>query len=200
MGDIRAFIAIELNSELKSELADSITRLRVKHPKSVKWVNPEGIHLTIKFLGDVPEEKIFDIKNILSKISSTSYPFRLRLGRAGAFPNLRSPRVAWVGMEGDIPELLALQRQVETAMIPLGFTAEKKPFSAHLTLGRVREYASKSEMSILGQDLSTLQIRQDINLDADNFCLMKSTLTPRGAIYEQLIKFTLDKNLNDMIK
>ncbi len=194
MGEIRAFIAIVLPDEVKNELSEILYKLKPGREKTVKWVHPNGIHLTLKFLGNTPEEKIVDITQAIAKASSSTHPFNLELKGLGAFPNLKSPRVAWVGIKGDIPSVTNLQRQVDQSLIPLGFTRENRQFSPHLTLGRVRDKASKSECYELGRTIETLKIPRSPSFLVDRISIIQSTLTRSGAIYNQLATVVLDMN------
>ena len=200
MAEIRSFIAIELPSKIKTELSGLVGRLSPKYQRSVKWVNPEGIHLTLKFLGSVPEEKISDIIDVLDDIASESHPFELCLDEVGAFPNLKSPRVAWVGISGNLHDLSSIHRKIENSIVHLGFEKEKRVFSAHLTIGRVKDSTNKIERADIGRDLSVSAIKQSLPFSINGFTLMKSTLTPKGAIYEQIACFTLDNERNIMIE
>ncbi|MFO8101082.1 MAG: RNA 2',3'-cyclic phosphodiesterase [Dehalococcoidia bacterium] len=193
MGETRAFIAIELPKEVKDFLSEVTAGLRPGREKAVKWVAPEGIHLTLKFLGNIPEEQVVDITNALDKLAREIPSFELNLEGAGAFPNSISPRVIWVGIGGDIPELTNLQRQIERELAPLGFSPDKKAFSAHLTLGRVREKATRQERLELGGAVGELQINGTLPFRVTSISLIKSTLTSSGAIYNQLAKTTLDR-------
>ncbi|MBM3132253.1 MAG: RNA 2',3'-cyclic phosphodiesterase, partial [Chloroflexi bacterium] len=134
MEEVRAFIAVELPAELKSELSRLIAKLRPGHERSVKWVDPEGIHLTLKFLGNVSTEKIVDITQAIESASTNVRPFSLEMDGLGAFPNLKLPRVAWVGVSGDIRIVTGLQKKIDESLVPLGFSPEAKAFSPHLTL------------------------------------------------------------------
>ena len=193
MGEIRAFIAIELPAEVKDFLSEVTAKLRPGRERAVKWVAPEGIHLTLKFLGNIPEEQVVNITNTLDKIARETPYFELTLEGAGAFPNSKSPRVIWVGMGGDIPELTNLQRQIERELASLGFPADKKAFLAHLTLGRVREKATRQERLELRKAVGELRIDGTVPFQVAGISLMKSTLTSSGAIYERLAKTTLDR-------
>ncbi|NQT72208.1 MAG: RNA 2',3'-cyclic phosphodiesterase [Chloroflexi bacterium] len=194
MGEIRAFIAIELPDEVKNELSEILYKLKPGREKAVKWVNPNSIHLTLKFLGNIPEERIVDITHAIAKASSLTFPFNLELKGLGAFPNLKSPRVVWVGIGGDLPIITNLQRQIDQSLIPLGFSPEKRDFSPHLTLGRVRDKTSKNERYELGKTVESLEIPKSASFSADRFSLMQSTLTNNGAIYSQIEAFMLDRN------
>ncbi len=194
MGEIRAFIAIELPPEIKSSLSNLIEKLRPGRERCVKWVNPESVHLTLKFLGNIPEGQIVDITNAMNDAIKGAPSFELNLKGVGAFPNLRSPRVVWAGIGGNVPILLNLQKQIEEALVPLNFTPEKRKFSAHLTLGRIRDNATRQARADLGQALETLLIDSTPTFTVNKISLMKSTLTSSGAIYDQLASITLDKN------
>ncbi len=194
MAEIRAFVAIELPEEVKNELGNQISKLRSGREDSVKWVKPEGIHLTLKFLGNVSEQRILDVKNALSKSVVGKYPFELNLCEAGAFPNLKSPRVAWVGIAGDLQEITNLHTRIETALVTLGFPKERRGFSAHLTLGRVKDKATKQERVELGSALGLVEMEHHMPFTVSGISLMQSVLMQSGAIYEQIAHFALDKN------
>ena len=133
MAEIRAFIAIELPADIKKDLSKILDNLKPGREKIVKWINPNSIHLTLKFLGNIPETKIVDITQSITQASALTYQFELELQGLGAFPNIRSPRVVWVGVSGDIPSVVSLQRKVDQSLVPLGFSPEKREFSPHMT-------------------------------------------------------------------
>ena len=135
MEQIRAFIAIKLPDDIKEHLAFVITRLKPGLENAVKWVNPEAIHLTLKFLGNVPSHKIADITEAISGVAGKTGAFDLELNGCGVFPNLKWPRVAWVGLGGNIDAIKLLQQEIDLALRPFGFTPEVREFSPHLTLG-----------------------------------------------------------------
>jgi 2'-5' RNA ligase len=186
MDYVRAFIAIELPDTVRALLADLQRSLMRAQNAPVKWVAPEAIHLTLKFLGNVESAKIPAIEDAANSATAGSKPFRLETANPGVFPNLRSPRVVWVGLVGDIASLLALQEQVEHALAPLGFPPEGRPFSPHLTLGRVRENASPGERRLLGEALQSLQTNQAASFEVRSISLMRSTLTRAGAMHSCL--------------
>jgi RNA 2',3'-cyclic 3'-phosphodiesterase len=109
-----------------------------KSDAPVGWTRPEGIHLTLKFLGNISPELIEQIKPVIAEIASRTSPMHLQPVGCGAFPTIKQPRVIWVGLDGDSEPLIQLQKVVETAMIPFGFQPEDRPFRPHLTLGRVK--------------------------------------------------------------
>lgn len=185
MALIRCFIAVELPREVKLELAELETTLKSRS-LAVKWVDSEGIHLTLKFLGEVPEEQIDEITLAMEEATQEVSPFQLRLRGAGAFPNMNRVQVLWVGVEGELDKLLELQKRVDDNTAQLGFPKENRAFSPHLTLGRVRNEAELAERQKLGKLLNatTFSSQQIIRVDA--IYLIRSQLTRTGAIYTAL--------------
>lgn len=186
MEQIRAFIAIELPEGLKISLARLQDSLRSGREEFVKWVDPEGIHLTLKFLGNVPSDKIAEITEATARAAKGVKPFYLQAQGVGAFPNLKSPKVVWVGLGGEIQSLKNLQSRIERTLSELDFPTEAKEFSPHLTLGRVRDKATSRDRSQLGEALGTLKFESSSAFLVDEISLMRSTLTSSGAIYNRL--------------
>lgn len=186
MEQIRAFIAIELSEELKASLARLQGLIKLGSESYVKWVDPQGMHLTLKFLGNISVDKVTAISEAVAEVARSAAPFRLELTEFGAFPNTKAPRVAWVGLGGDLESLLRLQRGIDQALIPLGFAAEARAFSPHLTLGRVRDQAAPQEQRKLGQRIASLVVPGQPPLYVDKVSLMRSQLTSKGAIYSRL--------------
>ncbi len=178
---MRTFIALELSEEMKEELARLQEELK-KAGQDVKWVNPENIHLTIKFLGNTDESKIEQIKKILDDTSSQTRPFEISLFMLGAFPSLEYPRVIWAGIDKGCAEAEKIAALAEKRLENIGFGKEKRPFSAHLTLGRVRSGRNKSELKEI---ISSLEVKP-ISCAIKHITLFQSTLTPRGSIYTSL--------------
>jgi len=181
MALIRCFIAIELPGALKQELADLMAGLKRRSPSIVRWVDPQGIHVTLKFLGEVSEELIDDITFAMAEAAKT--PFQLGAGGIGAFPNLNRPQLAWVGVNGEMEKLNALQKAVEVNLETLGFPKEKRAYSPHLTLGRVRNEAPDYDRQRLGKLLATTTFTSNVQIEVKSVHLIKSQLTPAGAIY-----------------
>jgi len=188
---IRAFIAIELPEPVKEALGRILSGLKERDHSPVKWVDSEGIHLTLKFLGNIPDGRVTEITTAYSRALTDASPFRLELNGLGAFPNLRNPRVVWVGIGGDITNLLKFQKNIERALVPLGFPAEKRFFSPHLTLGRVRDRASAPERRSLGELVASLKAGSTPSFEVSSVSLIRSTLTREGAIYNRLASVAL---------
>jgi 2'-5' RNA ligase len=188
---IRAFVAIELPSQIKAALSQLQGNLRTSKNAAVKWVNPEGIHLTLKFLGNVDEAEVPALTKALSEAVRGVAPFSLQLGDPGAFPGNQAPRVVWVGVEGEIEPLRTLYNNVDRVLTPLGFPPEKRAFSPHLTLGRVREEISPVERRRLGENVAVLKTGAKSSFKVESLSLMRSKLTREGAVYSCLASFAL---------
>lgn len=179
--DLRCFIAIELPEGLRKRISEVSERLR-STDADVRWVRPEGMHLTLKFLGSTPEELVPEIKRKLTEAMRGHRKMRLRLSGAGVFPNERRPRVVWIGLV-DSDRLVGLQRDVETAMEALGFEPEGRPFTPHLTLGRLR---SPRGTAALLREIEALKDEAFDDIEVGEVAVMKSELKPAGAVYHRL--------------
>jgi len=183
---IRSFIAIELPEEARSGLGKLRNELERVEQTFVKWVNTEGIHLTLKFLGSIPSKQVAEVGEAMEGATREISPFHLEISGLGAFPNLKQPRVLWVGISGELDKLLGLQRNIDSALSPLGFTKEERPFMPHLTLARIRERASPGERRTFGELVVSTIFEDKYHIAVDAINLMRSQLTPAGAIYTRL--------------
>jgi len=191
-GGIRSFIAIELPEEVRRELVQLSRELgKAKYP-FVKWVDMENIHLTLKFLGSIPQGQVAKIAEAMKQAAQGKSPFQLEISRLGAFPSVNQPRVIWIGVGGETDRLLELQRDIDTRLVPLGFAPEKQPFVPHLTIGRVRENASPEDKKALGRLLASRGFDSQGRIAVDSIKLMKSQLTPEGPIYSLLSVVALE--------
>lgn len=187
MQTLRTFIAIELDEELRDKLRGLQRRLEGQvAPRSVRWVRPEGIHLTLKFLGDTRFDRIEGVKGALSRAAAESRPFTITVGGLGCFPNTRQPRVVWVGLQEITGTLSQLKRSVEAEVAPLGFPTEKRPFHPHLTLGRVNRRVTKSEIREIGEIVAISAIGTVDEMEVDRVNYIQSDLLPSGAVYTNL--------------
>jgi 2'-5' RNA ligase len=193
----RLFIALEL----PRTLIDSIARTQNDLKRSfstreaahvARWVKPDGIHLTLKFLGDVPTEQVGALKLALSEAVRDSTSISLTAEGLGCFPNARQPRVLWVGLRGDLDALMALWQSVEARIAPLGYPAEERGFSPHLTLARAARNASRNEIAALGEIAGKATVGTLGSWRAESVSLMRSQLRPEGAIYTQVAKVMLE--------
>ncbi|MCJ7763906.1 MAG: RNA 2',3'-cyclic phosphodiesterase [Dehalococcoidales bacterium] len=182
---IRSFIAIELPEELKLELGRLQASLRVDRPR-IKWVDPNSMHLTLKFLGNVPAAKIDAITRAMTESAAKISPFQLEVGRLGAFPSLKQAQVVWVGLCGELDRIRQLHAFLEASLSRLGFATEKRPFSPHLTQARVGNEASPDERQRLGELIATTSFGADKVIRVNSINLMRSQLTSQGAIYTKI--------------
>lgn len=180
---MRLFIAIEIAPDIRERIAHFVERFKPEI-RNARWVQPEGMHITLKFLGNVWDEKVAAIENVLRGIDCSK--FALSLQDVGVFPNPRSPRVLWVGISAG-PELANLANQVDTAMTRLGFEAEKRAFTPHVTLARFNDRGGKANVSaVLSGSKPSFG-----TMTANEFHLYESKLSPKGARYSQIKSFAL---------
>lgn len=188
---IRSFIAIELPREVKDGLASLQTELKLAGYTFIKWVAPEGIHLTLKFLGNVPAAKVSDIVRAVEGVAIEFSPFRLEVSGLGAFPSLRQPRVLWVGVGGQVDQLINLQQLIDKALIPQGFSPEPRPFTPHLTLARLHQGVLPRERQSFGELVQKTSFTVKYMIEVNNISLMRSQLFPTGAVYSHLAQIAL---------
>lgn len=183
---MRAFIAIELSKEIK----DFLSRIQEKLKLSgcdVKWVSPKNIHLTLKFLGEINEEQLAKINQIVSEAAVLQPGFDLRLASIGSFPKISSPRVIWVGIGQGKEETKKIAAYLEEKISLIGIPAEEKEFSSHITIGRVRSPSGRQNLiQGLREIESEFEGQEKPQLKVTKITLFKSTLTPQGPVYEAL--------------
>jgi 2'-5' RNA ligase len=189
---LRTFIAIELDEPLRLALRSVQDQLkRGAPPGSVKWVGPDGIHLTLKFLGDTPGSRVTEIETALQAACVGLGPFEFTVEGRGCFPNFRRPRVVWVAVREKSGTLARLQAAVERCIAPLGWPAEERSFSPHLTLGRVSKGADDRTVAAVGQAVEKSVVEQIGLQPVTAVSLMQSDLRPTGAVYSRLLHMRL---------
>ncbi len=197
MEQVRAFIAVDLPTGIREALGRTLQDLRSLAPRGVRWVRPEGIHLTLKFLGNIEAESIGAISQAMSRCATSAAPFELSLSELGAFPNLKAPRVIWLGLEGtpdgNLDGLLSLQRGLEDEMEALGHARERRSFNPHLTLGRIRETMSATQRRRIGASLAGAPMNIKMELPVKEIALIQSILSSTGAMYTQLFSTPLGR-------
>lgn len=179
---IRAFVAFELPRRVMSCIEEIQSRLK-KSDVNLRWVRPESIHLTLKFLGNIQAADVEAIGGALEFAAQGVAPLVLEATALGVFPNLRRPRVLWMGIAGQTAGLNRLRENVETALTTLGFPTEARPFTGHLTLGRTKGTLKGRSL------LKALETHTDFRsgpFTVDRFFLFKSDLKPTGAEYTKL--------------
>jgi 2'-5' RNA ligase len=180
---MRLFIAVDLPNEIRKKLADVQRELR---PASagVRWVAPESIHITLKFIGETPEKMLEDIDTALNGF--TWLPFTITVRGVGFFPGNRSPRVFWAGLEA--PTMKDMAEELDTRMERLGFDKEKRAFRPHITLARARDTRIDSSLVAASEPYQQYDFGSFL---ADRVFLFQSTLHPSGAVYERLKEYLL---------
>jgi RNA 2',3'-cyclic 3'-phosphodiesterase len=189
---LRTFIAIELDEPLRIAIAHVQGKFKRQAPTgSIKWVPPDGIHLTLKFLGDTPANRVGEIEAALRAACAGSAPFEFSVEGRGCFPNTRRPRVVWVAVRDKGQMLARLQTAVERCVAPLGWPTEDRGFSPHLTLGRVAKGISPSVEAAVGQMVERSVVEQIGAQRVTAVNLIASDLRPSGAVYTTLVNVPL---------
>jgi len=183
---IRSFVAIELPEEVRKGLARLRDELERDEHRFVKWVDPGGMHLTLKFLGNIPSKRVTEVTGAMEEATQGIYPFRLEISGLGAFPGLKQVRVFWVGIGGEVDKLSRLQQTIDAGLAALGFAKEERPFVPHLTLARIRQGASPPERRSFGELVDSTIFGEKYPVEVEAVNLMKSQLTPAGAVYTRL--------------
>ena len=184
MSDLtRAFVAVEVSEGARRQIADLLAKLRREPGAEVRWVKPELMHLTLAFLGEVSEDFLESAKTRLSEVARRHQAFTAQLRGLGAFPSPARARVVWVGMEQGKDEVCALQEDVVKALRSVGYQPERRPFSPHLTLGRLR----------IPEDVSrTVAVQfESESFAIERVVLFRSVLGPAGPVYSGLAEFPL---------
>jgi 2'-5' RNA ligase len=184
---IRSFVAIELPRQVEGALGEMQQALKAAGiTDQVRWVRPEGMHLTLKFLGDVPATKTDEIALAVAQASCEVHPFSIRIAGLGCFPSLSHPNVVWVGVQGDTEELTTLQQNIENRLSALGYPPEGRTYTPHLTLGRVARNATGGQRRRLGEVIGAHEFEPSADMQVREVALMRSDLSPSGARYTEL--------------
>lgn len=186
---MRTFIAFKLPEEVIASLGELQTALKQQGLK-LRWVRPDNIHLTLKFLGEISAEDILEVKRIIRGVSQSQTAFSLEAKGLGVFPTVKKARVLWSGIHGDVKRLGELQSNLDRALADIGFEPEKRTFRGHLTLGRVN---GRVDGRALASAISRFGSFASPPLTAERLILFKSDLKPSGAVYQELFAENLSK-------
>lgn len=189
--ELRLFVAVELGDEVLRALGELQDELRGRGLERLRWTRSEGIHLTLKFLGETPEERVPAIDEALARGVAGHEKHQLSLGKLGTFGGRRNPRVLWIDLEGDIEQLRALQEGVDGELATIGFAKEDRRFSPHLTLARVRPESARDAAEPISRALESARAPR-AEVAVEEVSLMQSTLGPGGAVYNRLTGIELD--------
>ncbi len=181
---MRLFVAIELPERIRERIVK--VQRELQGLGGVSWVRGENLHLTLKFLGNVKEDRLKEVKGVVERVALSSSPFSLNIRGVGCFPTLKRPRVVWVGVENHTP-LYDLQRELEEAFEGIGFEREKRPFHPHITFGRIKKIPDERWTERL------LSFREEEmgRMEVTSISLFSSTLRPTGAVYTCLLEAAL---------
>ncbi len=191
---LRLFVAIELPDEVKAALKAAQVALGAQE-LAVRWVDPAGTHLTLKFLGAAPADQAAAIAAAVGQAASAHRSFDLRTTGLGVFPHGRAPRVVWLDVDGAIDELRALQADVERFVAPLGFPTERRAFSPHLTLGRSDKNARPAQLQATGAAVAAARPPAAVQWTVSAVTLMRSELLRDGARYSAVARHALTANM-----
>ena len=191
---LRLFLAIDIPSHARETVVSIQNRFKTLG-LNASWVQPENIHLTLKFLGDTPLEQVAKIKKSVSEAVDSISVCKVALDGIGVFPNFKKPRVLWVGLKDPHKHLNVLQENIDAKMMKLGFPRERKHFAPHLTLARIKHAKGKIKESFedLKREVESIPPMDSEFFQVDSVRLIQSELTPKGSIYTILEKFPLEK-------
>lgn len=185
---IRAFLAVEPTTEIRKAIAALQLKLKGELRGGVSWVRPEGIHLTLKFFGNIAEADIPIVSSMVDEATAGMSPLVVEVRGLGVFPDLRRPRVIWVGTGGEVTKLIDLQTMLEQGFCARGFAGEDRPFRPHLTLARIKQPLSGR---VLEKIITAGRHEKIGHFTASSLILFRSDLTPKGATYSKLVEFPL---------
>lgn len=192
--NLRAFIAIDLPDSLQNALEKQIIRLRQPlGDELIRWVSTQNMHLTLKFLGTIAASHLEFLKQLITQTAESHNPFDMQISGIGSFPNSKQVRILWAGIHAPA-ELSSLQKSLETGTARLGYEAEERPFSPHLTLGRVRQNIDQTGMQKIRTTLAAIQLGNIGSARVDSIHLYKSELHSSGSIYTKLFSAPLKKH------
>ena len=189
-GKLRVFIAVDLSGQAKTEIGRHIAAIQKLRIQGVRTARPDGMHITVRFLGDVGMHAIPDLREAIRRAASRIEPFGLALGRTGAFPDSDSARVLWVGVDGDVTTLRTLHTNMEEELSQIGFRGDGRRFNPHITVARVRDRVNRSDRLRLVDAMSSIPHR-GVAWTADAVVLFSSTLHPDGSRYDPLYRSSL---------
>lgn len=189
---MRCFVAVKVAEPVRDLLVRVQEQLR-RADAQIRWVERENLHLTLKFLGDLDDDQVEPFKRLLSEEAARWRPLNLQYGGIGTFPERGVPRVVWAGATGEIERLAGLAAAIERHAETVGVPRERHPFIAHLTIGRVKGQRNFKQLQAAILPQRQVPLGSDV---VSSFELIRSTLTPEGAVYEEMGSFPLGAGEN----
>lgn len=190
---MRTFIAVEISESIRENLGTLVEDMKkgiVRTGCEPAWVNLNNMHFTLKFLGNIEESQVNEIRNVLNAITSQFSPFTIRVCGLGMFPNLKSPKVLWIGLTKGETEIMKLQTLIERGTRDIGFPKEERQFHPHLTLARIKSLKGAGGLANIVSIYKNNKCGESL---VDKVIFFKSTLTPRGPIYDVISEHPLSK-------
>lgn len=188
---LRLFIAVELPDEARSAVSGVIKQVVESGVKNLRPVRPETVHLTLKFLGDVPSNGVDELVERVTPVARARTPFSMALSGAGVFPSPAKTRVLWLGIGGDTKALGELHSGIEDAVAGLGFARDRKPFSPHLTVARLDNRASRADRFLAAEALASVPHPDGVEIPVRSISIMRSILGRGGAIHHLIAELPL---------
>jgi 2'-5' RNA ligase len=188
--NLRTFVAIELPEEARGAAAEALQALRqteVARSVEARWSRPEGLHLTLHFLGSTEPASLPSIEAALGSLAKAQLPFSLCLGGTGCFPSARRPQILWLGIRGALTEVAALSAAVGQVLGPLGFPPEPRDFTPHLTLARLKDHRGGR---LLARALQEVTMPSSVEWQVRDLALLESRPGPGGSTYHHLARFS----------
>lgn len=196
MEAIRAFIAVELPEDVRRQLDVLEKQIQARAGaaglRAIRWVPTSNMHLTLKFLGEVSTANLEALGRMMQSEAARHHPFEMRVGGLGAFPNIHRPRVIWAGTQAP-DTLVQLQKAIDGGARQLGYPEEERPFSPHLTLGRIAQNARPAEVTQVAEAMAQMTVGELGRFPVDRIHLFRSDLRPSGAVYTSLYVYALGK-------
>ncbi len=190
---MRTFIAVNFPKDLLVRIDEITHFFKKKTPdRALKWVDINNLHLTVKFIGEINENKIGQVKDVLTQSLSAQNAFNIEVSGLGMYPNQHNPRVVWLGISGEEP-LIKIHKDLNRQLTAVNISPEKRPFSGHLTIARVRRNTDKETAGMVGDILSQFTVDSLGWITIDHINLYKSELTPAGPIYTCLLSVPLNQ-------
>jgi 2'-5' RNA ligase len=188
MKSIRAFIKLEIDDFTKGVIDNFIHKIKENQAfTGVKWVKQDNMHITLAFLGEIPIDTVSEIDGLLKEVACTNYQFMIKFTGLGFFPNIKTPRVYWIGIQKQ-PLLDKLKNDIDTGLERLGLPYDKKPFSPHLTIGRIKTSPAKIKLDYINS------LNFDVSYEVSKIGLVKSQLFREGPLYTDVTTRVLKKD------
>lgn len=190
---MRTFIAIDFPDDILEKIAKIISFLRSQTPeKALKWVDKDNLHMTLKFIGEIREDSLPDIQSLMTRALQGHDFFKISIGRLGMYPNHNNPRVVWLGITAE-ETLFTIQRKLDLTLQDAGIPSEKRAYSPHLTIARLRRDMDPTATRLIGETLSQFKVDSPGSVLVRQILLYQSQLTSSGPIYSPLLTFPLNQ-------